>query len=76
MNKLNISIIALVGAVVGIWSAFEYSMHRDEYRKRVEAALAEYVKTGLYVFGRVHVRVKKLGYVAIMPDGRMLAESK
>ena len=56
-----ISIIALVGAVVGIWSAFEYSMHCDEYRKRVEATLAEYVKTGLYVFGRVHVRVKKLG---------------
>lgn len=66
MNKQNIAlacaIIALLGTLVNIWLTLEDNKHCTEFGKRVEAGRAEHIK--------------KLGCVAIFPDGHMLVEPK
>ena len=65
-NKLILAIVLIILAVgqltYTIWSSIENQKTCAAFGKRVEASRTEHVA--------------KLGCVAIMPDGRMLAEPK
>jgi hypothetical protein len=70
MKKENINLVLGILIVIGllvqlawsIWESLENKKHCAEFGIRVEASRVEHMK--------------KLGCVAIMPDGRMLAEPK